>query len=167
MFVMPTHGVWTSGLRLPLGRAARRHRHRQLHRHSDRAAADGVVIDVGPTAGYGAWVKLRHADGTVTLYGHVNTWLVSIGERVMAGDQIATMGNRGNSTGPHLHFEVLLNGTDRVDPVPWLAKRDCRPAATLADVASPMTRRRLGITRFARAASSEDDTHRHHPSRSD
>ena len=66
-------------LRLPLGRAARRHRHRQLDRHPDLAAADGVVIDAGPTAGYGAWVKLRHADGTVTLYGHVNTWLVSIG----------------------------------------------------------------------------------------
>ena len=69
------------------------------------------------------WVKLRHADGTVTLYGHVNTTLVSVGQRVMAGDQIATMGNRGNSTGPHLHFEVLLGGTQRVDPVPWLAKR--------------------------------------------
>jgi murein DD-endopeptidase MepM/ murein hydrolase activator NlpD len=59
----------------------------------------------------------------VTLYGHVNTTTVNIGERVWAGDQIATMGNRGNSTGPHLHFEVLLNGTDRVDPVGWLAKR--------------------------------------------
>lgn len=77
----------------------------------------------GPTAGYGMWVKLLHADGTVTLYGHVNTTLVSVGERVMAGDQIATMGSRGFSTGPHLHFEVLLGGTERVDPVPWLAKR--------------------------------------------
>ena len=75
------------------------------------------------SAGYGAWVKLRHRDGTVTLYGHVNTWLVSVGERVMAGDQIATIGNRGNSTGPHCHFEVLLNGTNRIDPVPWLAQR--------------------------------------------
>jgi murein DD-endopeptidase MepM/ murein hydrolase activator NlpD len=88
-----------------------------------RAVSDGVVIDAGPTAGYGMWVKLRHADGTVTLYGHVNTTMVRVGERVMAGDQIATMGNRGNSTGPHLHFEVLLAGTQRIDPVPWLAKR--------------------------------------------
>ncbi|CNL03838.1 M23 peptidase domain-containing protein [Mycobacterium tuberculosis] len=69
------------------------------------------------------WVKLRHSDGTVTLYGHINSALVSVGQSVMAGDQIATMGNRGNSTGPHLHFEVLLNGSERIDPVPWLAKR--------------------------------------------
>jgi murein DD-endopeptidase MepM/ murein hydrolase activator NlpD len=123
LFVMPTRGVFTSGFGYRWG---------VLHGGIDiansigtpiLAAADGVVIDAGPTAGYGAWVKVRHADGTVTLYGHVNTWLVSRGERVMAGDQIATIGNRGNSTGPHLHFEVLLNGTDRVDPVGWLAKR--------------------------------------------
>jgi murein DD-endopeptidase MepM/ murein hydrolase activator NlpD len=123
LFVMPTRGVFTSGFGYRWG---------VLHGGIDvanaigtpiLAASDGVVIDVGPTAGYGAWVKIRHFDGTVTLYGHVNTWLVSVGQRVFAGDQIATIGNRGNSTGPHLHFEVLLNGTDRVDPVGWLATR--------------------------------------------
>lgn len=123
LFVMPTKGVWTSGFGYRWG---------VLHGGIDiagpigtpiLAASDGVVIDVGPTAGYGAWVKLRHADGTVTLYGHINTWLVSVGERVMAGDQIATIGNRGNSTGPHLHFEVLMNGSNRVDPVGWLSQR--------------------------------------------
>ncbi|MHA0288907.1 M23 family metallopeptidase [Mycobacterium sp. C3-094] len=128
-FVMPTRGVWTSGFGFRWG---------VLHGGIDiansigtpiLAAADGVVIDVGPTAGYGAWVKLKHSDGTVTLYGHINTWLVSVGQRVMAGDQIATMGNRGNSTGPHLHFEVLLGGTDRVDPVGWLAKRGLSPGS--------------------------------------
>jgi Peptidase family M23 len=123
LFAMPTRGAFTSGFGYRWG---------VLHGGIDiansigtpiLAAADGVVIDAGPTAGYGMWVKLRHADGTVTLYGHVNTTTVNIGERVWAGDQIATMGNRGNSTGPHLHFEVLLNGTDRVDPVGWLSKR--------------------------------------------
>jgi murein DD-endopeptidase MepM/ murein hydrolase activator NlpD len=123
LFVMPAKGVWTSGFGYRWG---------VLHAGIDLAnsigtpifaVSDGVVIDAGPTAGYGMWVKLRHADGTVTLYGHVNTTLVSVGERVMAGDQIATMGNRGNSTGPHLHFEVLRGGTERIDPVPWLAKR--------------------------------------------
>lgn len=123
LFVMPTKGVWTSGFGYRWG---------ALHGGIDLAnaigtpivaAADGVVTDAGPTAGFGAWVKIRHADGTVTLYGHVNTWNVSVGQRVWAGDQIATIGNRGNSTGPHLHFEVLLNGTERVDPAGWLAKR--------------------------------------------
>jgi murein DD-endopeptidase MepM/ murein hydrolase activator NlpD len=123
LFVAPTKGVFTSGFGYRWG---------VLHAGIDiansigtpiRAVSDGVVIAAGPTAGYGMWVKLRHADGTVTLYGHINTATVSVGERVMAGDQIATMGNRGYSTGPHLHLEVLLGGANRVDPVPWLAKR--------------------------------------------
>lgn len=123
LFTMPTKGIFTSGFGYRWG---------ALHAGVDLAApigtpilaaSDGVVIDVGPTAGYGAWVKIRHSDGTVTLYGHINTWTVQVGQRVMAGDQIATVGNRGNSTGPHLHFEVLLNGLNRTDPVPWLAKR--------------------------------------------
>mgnify|MGYP002649682234 CR=1 FL=1 len=49
----------------------------------------------------------RAADGTVTLYGHVETTLVQTGQLVMAGDQIATIGNRGNSTGPHLHWGIV------------------------------------------------------------
>ncbi|RFD25785.1 hypothetical protein MUBE_07605 [Mycobacterium uberis] len=123
LYVMPTQGILTSNFGYRWG---------VLHAGIDLANAigtpilavsDGVVIDAGPTAGYGMWVKLRHADGTVTLYGHVNTTLVSVGQRVMAGDQIANMGNRGNSTGPHLHFEVLLGGSERIDPVPWLATR--------------------------------------------
>ncbi|GAA4539811.1 M23 family metallopeptidase [Mycobacterium paraffinicum] len=123
LYVMPTKGIFTSNFGYRWG---------VLHAGIDLAnsigtpiyaVSDGIVIDSGPAAGYGALVKLRHADGTVTLYGHVNTTLVSVGQRVMAGDQIATMGNRGNSTGPHLHFEVLQGGTERIDPIPWLAKR--------------------------------------------
>lgn len=128
MFVMPTKGVWTSGFGYRWG---------ALHAGIDLAnsigtpilaASDGVVIAAGPQAGYGNWVKLRHADGTVTLYGHLSAWNVEVGQRVWAGDQIAKMGNTGNSTGPHLHFEVHLNGTDRVDPVGWLAKRGLSPS---------------------------------------
>ncbi len=122
-FVMPTNGTFTSGFGYRWG---------ALHGGIDLAnsigtpivaAADGVVIATGPTAGYGAWVKIRHSDGTVTLYGHINTWEVAVGQRVMAGDRIATIGNRGNSTGPHLHFEVLLNGSQRIDPQGWLANK--------------------------------------------
>jgi Peptidase family M23 len=127
LFVMPTRGVWTSGFGYRWG---------VLHGGIDianaigtpvLAASDGVVISAGPYAGYGNMIKVRHSDGTVTLYGHLSAVLVNIGERVYAGDQIAKMGNTGNSTGPHLHFEVLLNGTDRVDPVGWLAKRGISP----------------------------------------
>ena len=127
MFVMPTKGVWTSGFGYRWG---------ALHGGIDiansigtpvLAASDGVVISAGPYAGYGNMVKVRHSDGTVTLYGHLSSWQVEVGQRVWAGDQIAKMGNTGNSTGPHLHFEVHLNGTDRVDPVGWLAKRGLSP----------------------------------------
>ncbi|WP_084521032.1 M23 family metallopeptidase [Nocardia uniformis] len=87
------------------------------------AVADGTVIEAGPASGFGMWVRLLHDDGTVTVYGHIDTATVSQGMRVMAGDQIATVGNRGFSTGPHCHFEVWLNGVDKIDPVPWLASR--------------------------------------------
>lgn len=123
LFVAPTQGAFTSNFGYRWG---------VLHAGIDianaigtpiLAASDGVVIESGPSAGYGMLVKLRHSDGTVTLYGHINRSLVSVGEHVMAGDQIAEMGNRGYSTGPHLHFEVLQNGTSRIDPTSWLAKR--------------------------------------------
>nr|WP_280345349.1 M23 family metallopeptidase [Nocardia abscessus] len=87
------------------------------------AVADGTVIEAGPASGFGMWVRLLHDDGTVTIYGHIDTATVSQGQRVLAGDQIATIGNRGFSTGPHCHFEVWLNGVDKVDPLPWLATR--------------------------------------------
>ncbi|GAA5043570.1 M23 family metallopeptidase [Nocardia callitridis] len=87
------------------------------------AVADGDVIDAGPASGFGMWVRVQHDDGTITVYGHVDTTTVSVGERVLAGDQIATIGNRGFSTGPHCHFEVWLNGADKIDPLPWLATR--------------------------------------------
>ncbi|WP_157554320.1 M23 family metallopeptidase [Nocardia crassostreae] len=87
------------------------------------AVADGTVLESGPASGFGMWVRLLHDDGTVTIYGHIDTATVSQGQRVMAGDQIATVGNRGFSTGPHCHFEVWLNGVDKIDPIPWLASR--------------------------------------------
>ncbi|NKY84965.1 peptidoglycan DD-metalloendopeptidase family protein [Nocardia veterana] len=87
------------------------------------AVEDGEVISAGPASGFGMWVRLQHADGTITVYGHVDTATVSVGQHVMAGDQIATVGNRGFSTGPHCHFEVWLHGTDKIDPLPWLASR--------------------------------------------
>ncbi|HEX5496273.1 MAG TPA: M23 family metallopeptidase [Mycobacteriales bacterium] len=89
------------------------------------AAGDGVVIKAGPASGFGQWVVIQHADGDVTIYGHMEKFLVHIGERVQAGQLIALVGSEGESTGPHLHFEVHIGGLDgrRVDPIPWLAAR--------------------------------------------
>ncbi|MBU8827023.1 M23 family metallopeptidase [Mycolicibacterium goodii] len=125
-FVFPTSGIQTSAFGTRWG---------TLHAGLDiansigtpiYAAADGEVIAAGPTAGYGMWVKIRSADGTVTLYGHIDSATVEVGDRVLAGDLVATMGNRGNSTGPHLHFEVHLNGLTKTDPTSWLRARGVR-----------------------------------------
>ncbi len=83
---------------------------------------DGEVIDSGPASGFGLWVRIRHNDGTITVYGHINKTLVSEGQRVTAGEQIATVGNRGQSTGPHLHFEVHLTDGRKTDPRAWLLR---------------------------------------------
>ncbi|MFC6088702.1 M23 family metallopeptidase [Saccharothrix lopnurensis] len=87
------------------------------------SALDGVVVEAGPASGFGLWVRVQHGDGTITVYGHVNEILVSQGQQVQAGQQIATMGNRGQSTGPHLHFEVWIGGSQKIDPIGWLGAR--------------------------------------------
>lgn len=87
------------------------------------SVADGIVIDSGPAQGFGNWIRIRHDDGTVTVYGHMETLDVTVGQKVRAGQKIAGMGSRGFSTGSHLHFEVHPAGSDAIDPVPWLAAR--------------------------------------------
>ena len=85
------------------------------------AATNGVVIDAGPAQGFGQWVRIMGDDGVMTVYGHLESIDTEKGQRVSAGDHIAGMGNRGFSTGTHLHFEVWENeGKQRVDPLPWL-----------------------------------------------
>jgi murein DD-endopeptidase MepM/ murein hydrolase activator NlpD len=84
---------------------------------------DGTVVEAGPASGFGLWVRVQHDDGTITVYGHVNTIDVGQGAKVKAGQQIATMGNRGQSTGPHLHFEVWVDGSQKINPVGWLSAR--------------------------------------------
>ncbi len=87
------------------------------------SAMDGVVVEAGPASGFGLWVRVQHTDGTTTVYGHVNEIIAGQGTQVKAGDLIATIGNRGQSTGPHLHFEVWLSGGQKVDPRGWLSER--------------------------------------------
>jgi murein DD-endopeptidase MepM/ murein hydrolase activator NlpD len=87
------------------------------------AASDGTVIDAGPASGFGLWVRIRLDDGTIQVYGHMNSFSVHDGQKVKCGQQIAVIGERGEATGPHLHFEVWQNGTTKIDPRPWLAAR--------------------------------------------
>jgi murein DD-endopeptidase MepM/ murein hydrolase activator NlpD len=89
------------------------------------AAGDGVVIEAGPASGFGQWVVVEHSNGDVSIYGHEYKILVHKGERVQAGQLIALVGSEGESTGPHLHFEVHMGGLEgtRIDPIPWLAER--------------------------------------------
>lgn len=90
------------------------------------AATTGTVQRAGPATGFGLAVYIWGNDGAVTVYGHVNRYFVAAGEQVRAGEQIAEVGNRGQSTGPHLHFEVHPGGAmygGQVDPVPWMRDR--------------------------------------------
>lgn len=88
-----------------------------------RAAADGKVIEAGPASGFGLWVRIRLDDGSTHVYGHIQSFSVSEGQHVEAGDEIAKMGSRGQSTGPHLHFEVWNPSGKKIDPQPWLSDR--------------------------------------------
>ncbi|STC69961.1 M23 family metallopeptidase [Corynebacterium pilosum] len=87
------------------------------------AVMDGTVIDSGPAQGYGQWIRIQHGDGSISVYGHMETLDVAVGDAVIAGQKIAGMGNRGFSTGSHLHFEIHPAGQGPIDPQPWLAQR--------------------------------------------
>lgn len=84
------------------------------------AAADGVIAaaDVS-TVGYGNHIIIAHSGGLLTLYGHLEAMMVKPGDAVKAGQVIGLLGSTGNSTGPHCHFEVRINGAP-VDPRPFL-----------------------------------------------
>jgi murein DD-endopeptidase MepM/ murein hydrolase activator NlpD len=89
------------------------------------AAADGVVLRAGPATGYGNAIYIQDADGNVEIYGHMKYYNVAAGDVVSAGDQIAKVGSQGQSTGPHLHFEIHVGGMNGkpTDPQDWLAER--------------------------------------------
>ena len=74
------------------------------------ASAAGDVEQAGWNGGYGRYIKISHGNGYETAYGHMSSLAVSSGESVKKGDIIGYVGSSGYSTGPHLHFEVLLNG---------------------------------------------------------
>jgi murein DD-endopeptidase MepM/ murein hydrolase activator NlpD len=93
-----------------------------------RAAADGVVVGAGWDGGFGIKVALDHNNGYQTWYAHLSRVAVRIGERVAKGETIAYVGATGEATGPHLHYQVMLDGRP-IDPEPYL---DGVPAKVLA-----------------------------------
>jgi len=88
------------------------------------AAASGKVVYAGRNGGYGNYIKIDHGGGIGTGYGHIRDGgiYVRVGQQVSAGQQIAAVGNTGNSFGCHLHFECYVNGAT-TNPVPFMAQR--------------------------------------------
>lgn len=83
------------------------------------ASCGGTVVQAGWFSGYGNCITIRHPDGKQTRYGHLSKILVSSGQKVTQGQKIALSGNTGRSTGPHVHFEIIINGS-QVNPLPYL-----------------------------------------------
>lgn len=106
----PIHREWRNHAGIDLGAAAGT---------PVQAAAEGVVSFAGWRGGYGNVVIIDHADGLQTFYAHQQDLDVSAGDHVAAGTVLGRVGSTGNSTGPHLHFEVRRDG-ESVDPVPYL-----------------------------------------------
>nr|WP_017293700.1 M23 family metallopeptidase [Geminocystis herdmanii] len=122
-YIWPAKGVFTSGYGPRWGR---------MHRGIDIAApvgtpivaaAEGEVVSAGwNSGGFGNLVKIRHFDGTVTLYAHNSKIHVRRGQFVKQGQHIANMGSTGFSTGPHLHFEIHPQGQKPINPIALLPK---------------------------------------------
>ena len=125
-FIWPVNGTVTSSFGARWGR---------MHEGLDiaapsgtpvSAAASGTVIQAGWFGGYGNLVVIDHGNGVSTAYAHNSSLAVSVGQTVAQGALIASVGSTGNSTGPHVHFEVHPSGamySGAVDPVPWLNAR--------------------------------------------
>ncbi|SAK88812.1 M23 family metallopeptidase [Caballeronia ptereochthonis] len=92
------------------------------------ASAGGRVVQAGERNGYGNAVDIRHSDGMMTRYGHASRIFVHAGDYVMPGQEIAEVGSTGRSTGPHLHFEVIVGGA-QINPSPYLALFKRKPNA--------------------------------------
>jgi murein DD-endopeptidase MepM/ murein hydrolase activator NlpD len=135
--------------------------HRALHTGLDfeagigtpiMAAAGGVVVTAETHPEYGNMVEIDHGNGLITRYGHASKLLVKKGDLVRRGQVVALVGSTGRSTGPHLHFEVLVQGVQQ-DPqkflaggqhAPMLAQQAGKPAPAAAKSAPVAVRTGIG-----------------------
>lgn len=121
----PAVGYFTSGFgvrRSPYGGTEKMHEGLDIANYPGtaiRATAEGTVVYAGAKAGYGQTVILDHGYGLETWYAHNRKIVVRQGQRVRRGETISQLGNSGRSTGPHLHYEVRINGTP-VDPLSYI-----------------------------------------------
>jgi len=99
-----------------------------------RAAAGGRVLEAERDGAYGLALQIDHGNGLVTRYGHTSQILVQPGDVVRRGQEVALVGSTGRSTGPHLHFEVLLGGVPQ-DPARFLARGESLDAVERASAA--------------------------------
>jgi len=93
------------------------------------SAGDGTVAFAGQESGYGNYTCIDHGHHVATCYGHQSALLVQVGDQVKRGQVIGLVGSTGYSTGPHLHFEVRING-NVVDPMPWLTTTNGQASTT-------------------------------------
>jgi murein DD-endopeptidase MepM/ murein hydrolase activator NlpD len=124
-FIWPVNGAVTSGFgprTHPIYGSSRMHTGVDITASSGtpmKAAGDGVVRMAGSNGGYGNWTLIDHGDGLATGYAHQSRIGVSVGQRVSTGEVIGYVGSTGASTGPHLHWEVRVNGNP-VNPMSWV-----------------------------------------------
>ena len=90
------------------------------------AVSSGVVAFAGWDGGYGNLVRVRHANGVESWYGHLSAIHVHVGDRVQTGTELGLTGSTGNSTGPHLHLEIRVDDKP-TDPIPWLRQKGLHP----------------------------------------
>ena len=118
-FIWPCDGVVTSGFGMRWGRMHEGIDIGCAYGAPNRAAAAGTVIYAGWMSGYGNLVVIDHGNGLSTAYAHASSLAVSVGQSVAQGQTVSYVGSTGHSTGPHLHFEVRVNGV-AVDPLQYL-----------------------------------------------
>ena len=118
-FIWPCDGVVVSGFGMRWGRMHEGIDIGCAYGTPNRAAASGTIIYAGWLGGYGNLVVVDHGGGLSTAYAHGSSILVGVGQSVSQGDTVSLVGSTGNSSGPHLHFEVRVNG-QAVDPLLYL-----------------------------------------------